>query len=133
MYLSGIVYIIFTATAHKTFPFRNRPKQAVLTEEVLLSLKEFSISPALLNDGTINLLVARANRTWKDTDQKAYEELKANLSPEKRKSLFFYLTQADRNAVEEFTGQLPPYTVFKNFIYRISQLGLTAVENTHAK
>ena len=96
-------------------------------------LKEFSISPALLNDGTINLLVARANRTWKDTDQKAYEELKANLSPEKRKSLFFYLTQADRNAVEEFTGQLPPYTVFKNFIYRISQLGLTAVENTHAK
>lgn len=109
----------------------------VASDEILLveypCLKEFSVSPALLNDGTINLLVARANRTWKDTDQKVYEELKANLSPEKRKSLFFYLTQADRNAVEEFTGQLPPYTVFKNFIYRISQLGLTAVENTHAK
>ena len=106
-------------------------------EEILLieypCLKEYSISPALLNQGTVNLLVARANRTWKDTDQKVYTELTKNLSEEKRKSLFIYLTQADRNAVEEFTGQLPPYTVFKNFIYRISQLGLTAVENKHAK
>ena len=106
-------------------------------EEILLieypCLKEYSISPALLNQGTVNLVVARANRTWKDTDQKVYTELTKNLSEEKRKSLFIYLTQADRNAVEEFTGQLPPYTIFKNFIYRISQLGLTAVENKHAK
>lgn len=106
-------------------------------EEILLieypCLKEYSISPALLNQGTVNLMVARANRTWKDTDQKVYTELTKNLSEEKRKSLFIYLTQADRNAVEEFTGQLPPYTIFKNFIYRISQLGLTAVENKHAK
>lgn len=109
----------------------------IAPDEILLveypSLKEFSIAPALLNEGTVNLLVARANRTWKDTDQKAYTELKENLSAEKRHTLFFYLTQADRNAVEEFTGQLPPYTIFKNFIYRISQLGLTAVENKHAK
>lgn len=109
----------------------------VAPDEILLveypCLKDFSVSPALLNMGTINLLVARANRTWKDTDQKAYNELKESLSVEKRRNLFFYLTQADRNAVEEFTGQLPPYTLFKNFIYRISQLGLTAVENKHAK
>ncbi len=109
----------------------------VSPDEILLveypCLKDFSVSPALLDMGTVNLLVARANRTWKDTDQKAYNELKENLSVEKRRNLFFYLTQADRNAVEEFTGQLPPYTLFKNFIYRISQLGLTAVENKHAK
>jgi len=109
----------------------------VAPDEILLveypCLKDFSVSPALLNMGTINLLVARANRTWKDTDQKAYNELKESLSVEKRRNLFFYLTQADRNAVEEFTGQLPPYTLFKNFIYRISQLGLTAIENKHAK
>lgn len=109
----------------------------VNNDEILLieypCLKEYSISPALLNQGTVNLMVARANRTWKDTDQKVYIELTKNLSEEKRKSLFIYLTQADRNAVEEFTGQLPPYTIFKNFIYRISQLGLTAVENKHAK
>lgn len=109
----------------------------VSADEILLieypSLKEYSISPSLLNMGTVNLVVARANRTWKDTDQKMYTELNKNLSEENRRSMFLYLTQADRNAVEEFTGQLPPYTMFKNFIYRMSQLGLTAVENKHAK
>lgn len=96
-------------------------------------LKEYSISPSLLNMGTVNLVVARANRAWKDTDQKVFNELRRNLSSEKLESLFIYLTQADRNAVEEFTGQLPPYTMFKNFIYRMSQLGLTAVEYKHGK
>ena len=43
-----------------------------------------------------------------------------------------YLTEAQRYAVEEFVGQLPPYTKFNNFIYRLSQLGLTATENSHA-
>lgn len=109
----------------------------IAPDEILLieypCLKDFSISPALLNSGTVNMVVARANRAWKETDQKALEKLNESLSAEKRKSLFFYLTQADRNAVEEFTGQLPPYTIFKNFVYRISQLGLTAVENKHAK
>jgi hypothetical protein len=44
-----------------------------------------------------------------------------------------YLTEANRAAVEEFTGQLPPYTKFKNYVYRISQLGLTATETSHAQ
>jgi hypothetical protein len=44
-----------------------------------------------------------------------------------------YLTEANRYAVEEFVGQLPPYTKFNNFVYRMSQLGLTATENSHAK
>ena len=43
------------------------------------------------------------------------------------------MAEAQRYAVEEFVGQLPPYTRFNNFVYRISQLGLTAVENNHAK
>ena len=37
------------------------------------NLDDNSISPALLNMGTINLMVTRANRTWKDVDQKALE------------------------------------------------------------
>lgn len=96
-------------------------------------LKDYSISPALLNMGTVNLLVSRANRAWKDTDQKVFNELKKNLQADKKEKMFIYLTQADRNAVEEFTGQLPPYTMFKNFIYRMSQLGLTAVEYKNSK
>ena len=95
------------------------------------NLDDNSISPALLNMGTINLLVTRANRTWKDVDQKALNELMERL--ENKDSLYMYLTEAQRYAVEEFVGQLPPYTKFNNFIYRISQMGLTAVENNHAK
>ena len=95
------------------------------------NLDDNSISPALLNMGTINLMVTRANRTWKDVDQKALKELQEQL--ENKDSLFMYLTEAQRYAVEEFVGQLPPYTKFNNFVYRMSQMGLTAVENSHAK
>ena len=95
------------------------------------NLDDNSIPPALLNLGTVNLLVTRANRTWKDVDQKALKELNERL--ENKNSLFMYLTECQRYAVEEFVGQLPPYTSFNNFIYRMSQMGLTAVENSHAK
>lgn len=95
------------------------------------NLDDNSVPPALLNMGTINLLVTRANRTWKDVDQKALKELQSQL--EDQKTLYMYLTEAQRYAVEEFVGQLPPYTKFNNFVYRMSQMGLTAVENSHAK
>jgi len=95
------------------------------------NLDDNSVPPSLLNMGTINLLVTRANRTWKDVDQKALNELQSQL--EDQNTLFMYLTEAQRYAVEEFVGQLPPYTKFNNFVYRISQMGLTAVENSHAK
>ena len=95
------------------------------------NLDDNTISTALLNMGTVNLMVTRANRTWKDVDQKALKELESRL--EKKEALFMYLTEASRYAVEEFVGQLPPYTSFNNFVYRLSQLGLTATENNHAK
>ncbi len=95
------------------------------------NLDDNSISSALLNMGTVNLMVTRANRTWKDVDQKALKELQARLKDQN--TLFMYLTEASRYAVEEFVGQLPPYTKFNNFVYRMSQLGLTATENSHAK
>ena len=95
------------------------------------NLDDNAIPPALLNMGTINLLVTRANRTWKDVDQKALKELQSQL--ENQDTLFMYLTECQRYAVEEFVGQLPPYTKFNNFVYRMSQMGLTAVENSHAK
>ena len=107
----------------------------VLPNEIAIieypNLDDHSIPPSLLNMGTVNLMVTRANRTWKDVDQKALKELESQL--EDKNTLFMYLTEAQRYAVEEFVGQLPPYTRFNNFVYRISQLGLTAVENNHAK
>lgn len=94
-------------------------------------LKDNPLPPALLNEASLNLMIVRANRTWKTTDQAMYERLlkvKQNEVP-----ILFYLTQSDRNAVEDFTGQLPPYTSFKNLEYRLFQLGLTAVEYKRGK
>ena len=109
----------------------------ILPEEIAIveypNLDDNSVSPALLNIGTVNLMVTRANRTWKDVDQKALKELESRLDDEHKNTLFMYLTEAQRYAVEEFVGQLPPYTRFNNFVYRISQLGLTATENNRAK
>lgn len=105
----------------------------ILPEEIAIveypNLNDNPIAAPLLNMGTVNLLVTRANRTWKDVDQKALNEMLSQL--ENKETLYMYLTEASRYAVEEFTGQLPPYTKFKNFVYRISQLGLTATENSH--
>ena len=96
-------------------------------------LDENSISSSLLNMGTVNLMITRANRTWKDVDQKALKEVQDMLDEDHKNSLYMYLTEASRYAVEEFVGQLPPYTKFNNFVYRMSQLGLTAIENEHAR
>ncbi|MBQ0049009.1 MAG: hypothetical protein KBT12_02035 [Bacteroidales bacterium] len=91
------------------------------------ALNDYEVPRSLINAGTINLLVTRANRTWKDIDQKTLSQLQSIMQhPE---SLFIYLTEAGRDAVEEFVGQLPPYTPFRNFVYRMSQLGFTATEN----
>ena len=109
----------------------------ILPDEIAIieypNLDDNSISPSLLNMATINLMVTRANRTWKDVDQKALKEVQNLLDEEHKNSLFMYLTEAQRYAVEEFVGQLPPYSKFNNFVYRMSQLGLTAVENEHAR
>ena len=109
----------------------------ILPDEIAIieypNLDDNSISPSLLNMATINLMVTRANRTWKDIDQKALKEVQDMLDEAHKNSLFMYLTEASRYAVEEFVGQLPPYTKFNNFVYRMSQLGLTAVENEHAR
>ncbi|MCQ2238166.1 MAG: hypothetical protein MJZ73_02920 [Bacteroidaceae bacterium] len=96
-------------------------------------LSNSAVNPALLNEATLNLMLARATRTWKDTDNKAYKELMSKMTPETKKNFFIYLTQAGRPAVEEFVGQLPPYTMISNYFYRISQMGLTAKENAHNK
>lgn len=97
-------------------------------EDILIveypSLKDYSISPALLKEATVNLLIAKANKVWKNTDQMIYNQIMniaKNESP-----LFIYLNNASRDAVEDFTGQLPPYTKLKNILYRFSQFGFTS-------
>ena len=89
-------------------------------------LKNNPIAPSLLNAASINLMLVRANRTWKDTDQLMYKRLLDK--KEEEVPMMLVLTQTERDAVQDFTGQLPPYTRFKNLEYKLFQLGLTAVE-----
>lgn len=103
----------------------NEEFDILLVECAPLSL--YSIPLALLKEANINLLVANARRVWKESDTMQVKALKETSTP-----LYMLLNNANRNVVEEFTGQLPPYSSEQSFIRRIFLLGLTA-ENTAVK
>nr|WP_321378861.1 exopolysaccharide biosynthesis protein [uncultured Bacteroides sp.] len=89
-------------------------------------LKECSIPIGLLNEANLNLVIARANRTWKFTDQLLLDQIKQIANAES--PVVMYLNKAEREVVESFTGLLPPSNKIKKIFYRFSQLGLTASE-----
>lgn len=86
-------------------------------------LNESPIPTHLLQQASLNLFIARANRAWKDTDQILFDRLKEQC---KGTPLFIYLTHTKRYVTEVFTGLLPPFTFIRRVSYRIYQLGLTA-------
>ena len=47
----------------------------------------------------------------------------------KNTSLYLYLNNASREAVEDFTGQLPPQTSMRSFTNRMMYMGLTATNS----
>jgi hypothetical protein len=68
-------------------------------------------------------LVCRADKGWKSSDRIALKKIRKFLNPDV--PFYIYLMRASREAVEEFTGQLPPYTPYQNWVYRMLQFGLT--------
>ena len=97
-------------------------------EDVLIvaypPLSTSNIPSALLHDANANILVASAGRGWKTIDKQLCEQLTQQLS--KTDVPFrICLTNANRDAVEDFTGQLPPHTLLRRIGYRLSQLSLT--------
>ncbi len=86
-------------------------------------LRVSNIPSTLLHEGSVNLLTARADRVWKDTDQLLVDRLREQLGDNQ---LYMYLTQAERETVEYFTGMLPPFTPVRKLVYRLFQLGLTS-------
>lgn len=79
-------------------------------EDVLIvaypPLSKSSISSALLHDANANILVTPADRGWKMIDKQLCEQLMLQLG---KSSVPFRicLTNASREAAEDFTGQLP--------------------------
>ena len=101
---------------------------ALQGEDILIvaypPLSESNIPTALLHDANANILVAPADRGWKSIDKQLCEQLMLQLG---KSEIHFRicLTNASREAAEDFTGQLPPYTMLRRLEYRFSQLSLT--------
>lgn len=103
-------------------------------EDILIleypNLREANISPKLLQEANLNILVARADRGWKETDKLLVQKLEQQVA---QAPLYVYLNRASRNVVEDYTGMLPPYTVWRKIAYRLSQLALTESISTLIK
>lgn len=88
-------------------------------------LADSPVSKELLQHAALNIVVAPANRTWKETDQLLFENL-LKLAGDVPTTLC--LNCASRDVVQTFTGLLPPYTRLRKLGYQIGQFGFTAVK-----
>ncbi len=87
-------------------------------------LIQSNIPTELLLDSNVNLMVAPADRGWKTVDQQLASQFLCQV--DKSDVPFrMCLTRTLPNAVEDFTGILPPYTLLRRLGYRFSQLSLT--------
>jgi hypothetical protein len=78
---------------------------------------------SVLQKADANLLIANAERLWRDSDDAALEPIKKALTDT---PLYLYLNNANRDVVESFTGELPPHTPIHSLFSRLAQLGLTS-------
>ena len=93
------------------------------------SIQQYGVPSHLLGSSQVNLLVANACRVWKNSDTELVKYLRAITEGT---ALYLYLNNATREAVEDFTGQLPPQTSMRSFANRMMYMGLTAT-NTAVK
>lgn len=89
------------------------------------NLHQIIPTTALLQNASVNILIIDANRAWKEPDQHIFNRLKKLTG---NTPLFVYLNKTERYAVEEFTGQLPPYTRKRKLIYNIFNFQFTGQE-----
>jgi len=87
------------------------------------SILKSAIPAGLLKEASLNLVVLRADKVWRDIDKIAFERLKEQAS---KAPLMLYLNQANREVTESFLGLLPPFSAVKAFIYKMMQFGLTS-------
>lgn len=93
------------------------------------SIQQYGVPSHLLGSSQVNLLVANACRVWKNSDTELVKYLR---DITEGTTLYLYLNNATREAVEDFTGQLPPQTSMRSFANRMMYMGLTAT-NTAVK
>lgn len=87
------------------------------------ALLKSAVPASLLKEASLNLLILRSDKVWRDIDKIVFERL---ITSADRAPLQVYLTQVSRHDVETFTGMLPPYSFFRRLVYKILQFGLTS-------
>lgn len=107
---------------------RELTRQELEFDRALLLVKHapignYSIPKALLQEASVNLMVVRADQSWKDNDKQLFTRLQeqSGATP-----VMLCLNQAGREVVESFTGMLPPYTYWQRLFFRYTQFGFTA-------
>ena len=88
-----------------------------------------NLPTSLLDQASFNIVVTNACRVWKNSDEVALNHLKERSGSV---PLYIYLNNATREAVEDFTGPLPPYSSMRSLSSRLLYLGLTT-HNTAVK
>ena len=87
------------------------------------ALLKSAVPAGLLKEASLNLLVLRSDKVWRDIDKIIFERLTKSAD---RSPLQVYLTNVSRHDVETFTGMLPPHSFLRKLIYKILQFGLTS-------
>ena len=90
------------------------------------SLRQSNIPRVFLKQAQINLFIVKATRAWKESDQAYLNDITAYAG---EAPVYMFINDAQKFAIEEFTGQLPPYSRFKKRLYELLNLGLTAERN----
>jgi len=88
-------------------------------------LKEIAVPQVILQQAHVNILIINSKRTWRDVDKVLFSNLQEQVvtSP-----LFLLLNKTKREETEHFSGLLPPYTLWRRFLYRMLQMGLTSTD-----
>lgn len=87
------------------------------------AIQDSSVPLAALQKADATLLIANAQRLWRNSDNATLDPIKECLA---NSPFFLYLNNADRDVVESFTGELPPKMPVHSFFSRLAQLGLTS-------
>lgn len=87
------------------------------------AVQKESLPANLLSKADVNILIANARRVWKYSDDEYVKHLREMA---RDSLLYIYLNNASREAVEDFTGQLPPVSSMKTISNQMMYMGLTA-------
>jgi len=90
------------------------------------SLRQCSIPKAFLQQAQANLFIVKATRAWKGSDQVYLDDITVQAG---KAPVYLFLNNTQKFAVEDFTGQLPPYTRISKRIYELLNLGFTSESN----